>query len=96
MANLQNFKAADFVLVDGEYVSPAVKLTSVNAAIEVRVSEQTTVKLQRGIGLSKFYDVPDSEQIVDEEDMFNVTDGTPGQFIRISCTAVPDVCNILT
>lgn len=90
------FLAADFVLDNGLYVSPAVQLSGTNAAVEIRTSAETTVKVQRGVDAVKFYDVPYFEQVISSEDAFNVTGGTPGQYVRIACTIAPDVCNILS
>ncbi len=90
------FETADFVLSDGLYVSPAIQMIQANALVEIIVDGITTVTVFRGTSPERMYPVADEEVIIDTADAFNITEGTPGQYISIASIVAPTKCFILS
>ncbi|MGL5683578.1 MAG: hypothetical protein ACRDDZ_11100 [Marinifilaceae bacterium] len=86
MAKLTTLNAT---LVDGKYVSESVQLDGINAAIQVKVSVQSTFTVQRSITGDDFCDIPGLTVSTDGISEVGVTGGIRGQFLRVVCTNEP-------
>lgn len=70
------------------WVSEPVQMITENAAIQYSLESTGTVKVQRSSVGDEFYDVPDGS-VTGQKDMFNITGGVNGLYIRIVVTTKP-------
>lgn len=98
MATLKTINASDFVLVDGKWVSPAVQLLIGSAQVQITNNAETVLTVARGnSSASAFADVPGWQETVKVPgDVFNISGGTGGMFIKLKFTVKPTVVTILS
>lgn len=79
----------DSTLIGDKYVSEPLQLEGLNAAIQIKVSEQASFVVQRSISGYDFSDIPGMTISTADVSEVGITGGVTGQFLRVVCTKSP-------
>lgn len=98
MATLKTINAADFVQYGTYWVSPAIQLLLGNAQVQIINSTDTTVSVMRSnTGDGILSDIAGfAETAKSPVDVFNISGGIGGGFIKLKFTVKPTQVTILS
>lgn len=98
MATLKTINAADFVQSGAYWVSPGIQLLLGNAQVQITNSVDTVVSVMRSnTGSGTFADIAGfSETVKAPGDVFNISGGVGGGFIKLKFTVKPTQVTVLS
>lgn len=98
MATLKNINASDFIQDGALWVSPAVQLAVGSAQVQILTSNQTVLTVARGnTAIGQFSDVAGWQETINSPgDVFNISGGVSGMFIKLKFTVKPTSVSILS
>lgn len=98
MATLKNISASDFVQDGSFWVSPAIQLAVGSAQVQIFTANQTVLTVARGnTSIGQFSDVSGWQETINSPgDVFNISGGVSGMFIKLKFTVKPTSVSILS